>query len=97
MRARNVSQDATVAFVAIAAAFSLPAAAQDEGGSDDDDVLRIGWSQDAKTLNPFVGVNEEEFTIWALNWELLLNFDPETSSRARASRRAGRSRRTARP
>ena len=41
-------------------------------------MLRIGWSQDAKTLNPFVGVNEEEYTVWALNWELLLNFDPET-------------------
>ncbi len=47
-------------------------------GSAGKDVLRIGWAQDPKTLNPFVGVNEEEYTIWALQWELLLNFDPET-------------------
>ena len=50
------------------------AAAQDAGN----DVLRIGWAQDPKTLNPFTGVNEEEYTVWALTWELLLNFDPET-------------------
>jgi peptide/nickel transport system substrate-binding protein len=50
------------------------ASAQDSGN----DVLRIGWSQDPKTLNPFIGVNEEEYTVWALNWELLLNWDPET-------------------
>jgi peptide/nickel transport system substrate-binding protein len=50
------------------------AAAQDTGN----DVLRIGWAQDPKTLNPFTGVNEEEYTVWALTWELLLNFDPET-------------------
>ena len=47
------------------------------GGGDSKDVLRIGWSQDPKTLNPFVGVNEEEYTVWALKWELLSNFDPE--------------------
>ena len=60
-----------VAAIAIGGA---SAAAQDSGY----EVLRIGWSQDAKTLNPFTGVNEEEYTIWALDWELLLNFDPET-------------------
>ena len=48
-----------------------------EAGSGGGDVLRIGWAQDPKTLNPFVGVNEEEYTIWALNWELLINFNPE--------------------
>ena len=35
------------------------AAAQDTGN----DVLRIGWAQDPKTLNPFTGVNEEEYTV----------------------------------
>ena len=33
-------------------------------------------SQDPKTLNPFVGVNEEEFMVWAINWELLVGFNP---------------------
>jgi peptide/nickel transport system substrate-binding protein len=56
------------------------AVAQDSGN----DVLRIGWSQDPKTLNPFVGVNEEEFTIWAINWELLVGFSPEDLSPAPA-------------
>ena len=57
------------------------ATAQDSGSSGGD-VLRIGWAQDAKNLNPFVGVNEEEYTIWAINWELLVNFDPEDLSPA---------------
>ena len=48
-----------------------------DSASGDTDVLRIGWAQDAKNLNPFVGVNEEEYTIWAIQWELLINFDPE--------------------
>jgi peptide/nickel transport system substrate-binding protein len=68
----------TVVLVAVVAAGiglgSQKAAAQDTGN----DVLRIGWAQDPKTLNPFTGVNEEEYTVWALTWELPLNFDPET-------------------
>lgn len=64
------------ASVAIGAALIPSAApAQDSGPSE---VLRIGWAQDPKNLNPFVGVNEEEYTIWAINWDLLVNFDPET-------------------
>ena len=62
------------ATVALALAVSGPATAQDSGSRD---VLRVGWSQDPKTLNPFVGVNEEEFAIWAINWELLVGFSPE--------------------
>ncbi len=75
MRLRRISNGLGLlaATVALALAVSGPATAQDSGG----DVLRIGWSQDPKTLNPFVGVNEEEFTIWAINWELLVGFDPE--------------------
>ena len=72
---------AATAVLVAAVALGLDAStgsAQDSGSSSDKDVLRIGWAQDPKTLNPFVGVNEEEYTIWALNWELLLNFDPET-------------------
>jgi peptide/nickel transport system substrate-binding protein len=61
----------TVAFAT--ALIGSTASAQDGGKS----VLRIGWAQDTSTLNPFVGVNEEEYTIWALNWDLLVNFDPE--------------------
>jgi peptide/nickel transport system substrate-binding protein len=68
---------AAMLMATVAAAIALggsTAAAQDSSN----DVLRIGWSQDPQTLNPFTGVNEEEYTVWALNWELLLNWDPET-------------------
>ena len=76
MRLRRISNGLALlaATVALALAVSGPATAQDSGGKD---VLRIGWSQDPKTLNPYVGVNEEEFTIWAINWELLVGFNPE--------------------
>jgi peptide/nickel transport system substrate-binding protein len=50
-----------------------PAAAQD----DDNSILRVGWAQDPKTINPFVGLDEESFTLWGINWDLLVNFNPE--------------------
>ena len=46
--------------------------------SNDENVLRIGWAQDPDTLNPFVGQNEEDYTVWALNWDLPINFSPKT-------------------
>ncbi len=46
--------------------------------SGDENVLRIGWAQDPDTLNPFVGQNEEDYTVWALNWDLPINFSPKT-------------------
>ncbi len=52
-----------------------PVAAQDEGGTS---VLKIGWGQDPTSLNPFVGLDEEAYTIWALIWDQMVNFDPET-------------------
>ena len=68
-----------VALVAGAIAIGGPAAsAQDDSTS----VLKIGWAQDPGTLNPFIGYDEEDFTIWAINWELLINFDPEDLSPA---------------
>ena len=48
--------------------------------SSDKSVLRIGWGQDPQTLNPFVGLDEEDFTIWALSWEPLLLFSTEDLS-----------------
>ena len=40
-------------------------------------MLKIGWAQDPQTLNPFVDYDEEDFRIWAINYDLLVNFDPE--------------------
>jgi peptide/nickel transport system substrate-binding protein len=61
----------TVAAVA-AAITALPAGAQDKKK-----VLKIGWAQDVQTLNPFVAQDEENFRVWALNWDLLVNFSPD--------------------
>ena len=41
---------------------------------------KIGWAQDPQTLNPFVGQDEEDFTVWAINWDLLVNFSPKDLS-----------------
>src|SRR3954469_5892011 len=71
MRLRTiVAMLVTVAAVA-AAITALPAGAQDKKK-----VLKVGWSQDVQTLNPFVAQDEENFRLWALNWDLLVNFKP---------------------
>jgi peptide/nickel transport system substrate-binding protein len=41
-------------------------------------VFKIGWAQDPQTLNPFVDYDEEDFRIWANEYDLLVNFDPNT-------------------
>ena len=61
-----------VAGVALAAVV-LPASAQDDAKK----VLKIGWAQDPQTLNPFVAQDEENFEVWAMNWDLLINFSPD--------------------
>ena len=70
---------ATVVALAIAVAASS-AGAQDSG--DSNSVLKIGWAQDPQTLNPFVGLDEEDYTVWAINWDQLVNFDPKDLSPA---------------
>jgi peptide/nickel transport system substrate-binding protein len=45
-------------------------------------VLKIGWAQNPQTLNPFVGQDEEDYTIWALTWDLLVNFSEKDLSPA---------------
>jgi peptide/nickel transport system substrate-binding protein len=67
-----------------AAVIALPAGAQDsgsdEGSGGGEQILRIGWAQDPQTLNPFFGLDEEDFNVWSINWDLLLNFSPEDLS-----------------
>jgi peptide/nickel transport system substrate-binding protein len=64
------------AAVLFAAWLAAPGRAQD-AGSGGGNVLRIGWAQDPQTLNPFVSLDEEAFNVWSLNYDLLVNFDPE--------------------
>jgi peptide/nickel transport system substrate-binding protein len=72
MRLRTiVAMLVTIAAVA-AAITALPAGAQDKKK-----VLKIGWAQDVQTLNPFVAQDEENFRVWALDWDLLVNFSPD--------------------
>ena len=76
------------ATVALAIAVASPVGAQDTG-TEEKQVLRIGWAQDPATLNPFTEVNEEGFNVWALNWDLLVNFSPEPQARPRHRRELG--------
>ena len=71
-----------VAGLVAALALLFPTFAQAENGNEggSGEVLRIGWAQDPQTLNPFIGLDEESYTIWAINWDLLVNFDPEDLS-----------------
>jgi len=67
-----------IAVTAAVCVAALPAAAQDSSTASQ--VLRFGWAQDPKTLNPFIGQDEEDFTIWAITYDLLINFDPKDVS-----------------
>jgi peptide/nickel transport system substrate-binding protein len=71
-----------MAAIVAAAVVALPAVAQDseEGGSDSEQILKVGWAQDPQTLNPFFGLDEEDYNVWSINWDLLLNFSPEDLS-----------------
>ena len=68
MRARALVALAIVGAIAAAA----PASAQ-EGTT----ALKLGWAQEPQTLSPFVDQDEEDFRIWSLNYDLLVNFSPK--------------------
>jgi peptide/nickel transport system substrate-binding protein len=40
-------------------------------------VLKFGWAQDPQTLSPFIDYDEEDFRIWAINYDLLVGFSPD--------------------
>ncbi len=75
MRLRGVCAAVTAIVAAAAVIASSPVGAQAPQGGDT--VLKIGWAQNPKTLNPFVGQDEEDFSIWAINYDLLVNFSPK--------------------
>ncbi len=60
------------ATVVLAVAVASPVGAQDSKQAKS--VLKIGWAQNPSTINPYVGQDEEAFSIWAINWDLLVNF-----------------------
>lgn len=79
MRFRGIlaAAGALLAMLAVAVGVTGTAGAQDSGEGESGDVLRIGWGQDPQTLNPFFGLDEEGYTVWAITWDLLVNFSPE--------------------
>jgi peptide/nickel transport system substrate-binding protein len=66
-----------VAAVAALLVVAAPAQAQEQGAKK---VLRIAWEQDPQTLSPFVDQDEESYRIWAMNYDLLVNFSPDDLS-----------------
>jgi peptide/nickel transport system substrate-binding protein len=76
MRTRKMWMRAGFLGVLVALAVAVvasPVGAQDSG-EDDEQSLKIGWAQDPPTLNPFVALNEENYNVWSLNYDLLVNF-----------------------
>lgn len=66
--------------VAALALVAVPAGAKDEtttSQTSDPSVLRFGWAQEPDNLNPFVGQNEEDYTVWAMTWDLPVDFSPK--------------------
>jgi peptide/nickel transport system substrate-binding protein len=41
-------------------------------------VLRLGWTREPDNLNPFIGYGTPSYEVWALNYDLLVGFDPKT-------------------
>jgi peptide/nickel transport system substrate-binding protein len=64
------------ALLTVLAAFAL-ALAPAVASAQDKKVLKMGWAQDPQTLSQFIDYDEEDFTVWALNYDLLINFSPK--------------------
>jgi len=75
MRLKFVCAAVSAIVAALGVIATSPVGAQSQQSGDT--VLKIGWAQNPKTLNPFVGQDEEDFSIWAINWDLLVNFSPK--------------------
>ena len=74
---RLVGALAALALAALALAAPVGAA---EEGSESSSVLKIGWAHDPATLNPFVGLDEENYDVWTMSWNLLVGFSTKDLS-----------------
>lgn len=68
-----------MATLALAVGLAVPRAGAQDGEKD---VLRLGWAEAPRSLNPFTALDEEDYNIWSVNWDLLVNFSPEDLSPA---------------
>ena len=64
------------ALVALAIAWALVAAAP-ASAQEGKKVLRLGQAQEPQTLSPFIDQDEEDFRIWSITYDLLVNFSPK--------------------
>ncbi len=51
------------------------AASESPSPADGKVVLRLGWLNEADSLNPFVGYELSSYEVWALNYDLLVGYD----------------------
>ena len=62
----------------LAAALALAAAAlasePSPSASADQVVLKIGWTVEPDTLNPFIGWQNQDYEIWSINYSFLFGF-----------------------
>ncbi len=65
------------ALVALAIAWALVAVAPASAQESSKKVLRLGWAQEPQTLNPFIDQDEEDFRVWSINYDLLVDFSPK--------------------
>ncbi|MCO5314973.1 MAG: peptide ABC transporter substrate-binding protein [Solirubrobacterales bacterium] len=79
---RWLSATLFVAILMLAGTVGQATAAGEKNASSGEDVLKIGWAQDPQTLNPFIGLDEEDWTVWAINWDMLVNYNPKDLSPA---------------
>ena len=70
---------ATILAFALAAGFGSAAAASSTASpaasvSPGSLVLRIGWTTEPDNLNPFIGWQNQDYEIWAINYDFLFGF-----------------------
>jgi peptide/nickel transport system substrate-binding protein len=41
-------------------------------------ILRVGWVQDIDNLNPFIGIQGNDYMLWHMNYDFLVGFDAKT-------------------
>lgn len=71
---------ATALVALVAAAPGGAAESESKAESASGPILKIGWAQDPSTLNPFVGLDEEDYDVWTMNWDLLVGFSTKNMS-----------------
>jgi peptide/nickel transport system substrate-binding protein len=78
---RRVSVVLLVLSLALLAALALAggaAASASPAAGGEKTILRVGWVQDIDNLNPFIGIQGNDYMLWHLNYDFLVGFDAKT-------------------